>query len=434
VLGDKRNRKCCVQIEAMTNLIQSEPHWVVAHCGARDGYELPIAFHEVGQLYRFVTDWYSPMDSSILGSVLRHSPRRIRSTLTQRYRTELPSTCVKDVKFKGALNRILRSDKRELELDQHVGEYAGRLAAESESSLLITSYNGWAAIPQLKGNTTTVLFQIHPHPWFLRELYRTNALEEGDADPFLSESEMKAPEDLLRRWGRESFDADLVVVTSSFTRKSLLHVGVNPEKIHIVPYGVDSSVFKNDGTAPTGKPRILFIGQPTARKGFTKLLEVWERLGSHEGELHIASGSMAHKREVGGGPLFWYGRLTLTELVALINRSDLLVLPSIAEGFGLVLLEALACGTPILCSDATAGPDLLRGWNDQFLFTAGDWEGLASRLDYWLSHVDLLRGLRGAARNLAEAMTWRRFRSDLRAACNAVVGSEQRVRATALTM
>jgi glycosyltransferase involved in cell wall biosynthesis len=107
-----------------------------------------------------------------------------------------------------------------------------------------------------------------------------------------------------------------------------------------------------------------------------------------------------------------------------MNRSDLLVLPSIAEGFGIVLLEALSCGTPILCSDATAGPDLLKGWDEQFIFSAGDWNGLASRLDHWLTNVGCLRKMRSSARNLAESQTWERFRSSLRDACNSDVKSE----------
>jgi glycosyltransferase involved in cell wall biosynthesis len=331
---------------------------------------------------------------------------------------------VRDVKLGGTLNSIRGSALANFELAKIVSEKAARITAKTGSHLLITSYNGWAAFPKLPNHIKKVLFQLHPHPWFLRELYLTIAAEETATDGFLSESEMRVPEELLRRWGQESLDADLIVATSSFTRKSLLHVGVRPEKIHVVPYGVDSSVFRNDVAVPIGKPKVLFIGQPSARKGFGKLLKAWESLGGHEAELHIVSGSDANRREVRGGPVVWYGRLTLGELVALMNRCDLLVLPSIAEGFGLVLLEALSCGTPILCSDATAGPDLLVGWDGEFVFPAGDWDGLASRLDYWLSHVNLLRGLRGAARNLAESMTWHRFRSELRAACNSGASAE----------
>ncbi len=408
----------------MPDKMGATPQWVVSHCGARDRYQLPIALHEVGQLYRFVTDFYSPLDSPILGNLLKHAPLRLRSKLMRRYRDGLPSKFANDQKLTEAFKWIRTPVARDFELARMVSERAARIASDSGSSLLITSYNGWAAFPLLSKNTRKVLFQVHPHPWFLRDLYRSMEHEMNDGDGFLCESEMMVTDELLKRWGQESLDADIVVAASSFTRKSLLHVGVRPERIHVVPYGVDSRVFRNDVAFPIGKPKVLFVGQHTSRKGFRNLLDVWERLDNHHAELHITSGSCSSLPETrSGGPVVWHERLAVTGLVELMNQSDLLVLPSVAEGFGMVLLEALSCGTPVLCSDATAGPDLLKGWDERFLFTAGDWDGFALRLDYWLNNVGCLRKMRSSARNLAENQTWEKFRSNLRRACNSNVNS-----------
>lgn len=402
-----------------TNNKELGPRWVVAHCGARDRYQLPIAFHEVGQLHRFVTDWYSPLDSTIVGALLSHSPRHFRTVLAQRYRPELPSRFVEDLKLRGSLTRFLHSDDRTLALDRKLGEYAARVASENDSPLLVTSYYGWSAFPRLSRHSRRVLFQLHPHPWFLRELYRKQESLGNSLGTFHSESEMRVGDELLRCWGQESLDAELVIATSSFTRKSLIHAGVTPDRIQVIPYGVDCRIFTNVKDSPSGKPKVLFIGQPSPRKGFQNLLDVWERLDNQGAELHIASGSTNNRRELSsGGPITWYERLALSDLIGLMNRCDLLVLPSIAEGFGHVLLESLSCGLPILCSDATAGPDILRGWDRRFIFAAGDWDGFANRLDYWLANVDRLRKMRDSARHLAEALTWERFRESLRNSCN----------------
>ncbi len=190
---------------------------------------------------------------------------------------------------------------------------------------------------------------------------------ELDADAeFRNEMEMKASEEFLRRWGQESLDADIVIAASSFTRKSLVDAGVGWEKIHVIPYGVDGHIFRNDVATPAGIPKVLFVGQATFRKGFQNLLEAWTRIGNRGAELHIVSGAAAETAGCHSDrTVVWHGRLTLTDLVELMNQVDLLVLPSIAEGFGHVLLQSLSCGTPILCSDATAGPDLLMGWEDR---------------------------------------------------------------------
>jgi glycosyltransferase involved in cell wall biosynthesis len=129
-----------------------------------------------------------------------------------------------------------------------VSERAAKIASDRDMSLLITSYNGWAAFPHLSKSTKKVLFQVHPHPWFLRELYRSRECEQNASDGFQCESEMEVTDDFLTCWGQESLDADIVVAASSFTRKSLLHAGVSPERIRVVPYGVDCLVFRNWAT------------------------------------------------------------------------------------------------------------------------------------------------------------------------------------------
>jgi glycosyltransferase involved in cell wall biosynthesis len=411
----------------MTNTIDSRPHWVVAHCGARDQYQLPIALHESGQLHRFVTDWYSSMDNPTLCTLWEYIPQRVLSTISRRYHPDLPSRLVKDLKLKGALKSVFGTNALALDLNRLVGERAALVASSSGSHLLITSYYGWAAFPQLSRNVKRVLFQIHPHPRFLRDLYRKHERDDEVGDGFDNEIEMKVGDNFLRVWGQESLDADVVIAASSFTRKSLLYAGVRPERILVLPYGVDSRIFRNDADTPSGKPKVLFVGQNTSRKGFQDLLRTWKRISNHGAELHVVSGSTAQSQEVdsGRGTVVWHERLALTDLVTLMNRVDLLVLPSIAEGFGHVLLQALSCGTPILCSDATAGPDLLTGWEEGFVFSSEDWNEFASRLDFWLTNVDRLRRLRDAARTLAEGLPWERFREGVRNACSLALRSEQ---------
>ena len=406
----------------MKDMIRSESCWVVAHCGSRDDYQLPIALHESGQLHSFVTDWYSPLDNRIVDAVLKYLPQGLRLVLARRYRQELPSGLVKDVKLSGLLKSLLGTDSLNAELNRLVGELAARITDASGSNLLITSYYGWSAFPRLAKHTKKVLFQIHPHPLFLRKLYKTYQSElDADAE-FRNEMEMKASEEFLRRWGQESLDADIVIAASSFTRKSLVDAGVGWEKIHVIPYGVDGHIFRNDVATPAGIPKVLFVGQATFRKGFQNLLEAWTRIGNRGAELHIVSGAAAETAGCHSDrTVVWHGRLTLTDLVELMNQVDLLVLPSIAEGFGHVLLQSLSCGTPILCSDATAGPDLLMGWEDGFIFPSRDRDALASRLDYWLSNVGCLRRLRGAARERAEGFPWDKFRRRIRSACSAAL-------------
>jgi glycosyltransferase involved in cell wall biosynthesis len=111
------------------------------------------------------------------------------------------------------------------------------------------------------------------------------------------------------------------------------------------------------------------------------------------------------------------GRVTIrpsvsnTELVAAYQTADLFVFPSVAEGFGQVLLESLACGLPILSTTNTAAPDLIEDGVQGFVVEPRRPEQLAERIEWALTHRADLTRMRVEARLRAEQFTWKRFRS-----------------------
>jgi len=403
----------------LKNSAPQSGNWVVAHSGARDEYQLPISLNEAGLLYRFVTDWYSSFDNKYISKILHKAPVRILPLLKERFRQELPSDLVVDLKIQRMIGHIVGEEFTEMRLNRLIGERAAQLANSNESNLLVTSYYGWSAFPNVSKYSKKVLFQIHPHPMFLRDHYSKHLDTISAYGSLQHEAEMKASDSFLRIWGNESNEADVVIAASTFTRMSLLYAGVTPEKIHVVPYGVDESIFRNDISSPTGKVKILFVGQATQRKGFNHLLKAWSKIANTDAELHIVTSAPSSICNVDlGDSIVLHDRLNIRNLVMLMNESDLLVLPSIAEGYGHVLLQSLSCGTPVLCSDATAGPDLLIDWDQGFIFPNGDIEALKERLEYWLSKKHQLRKIRSDAKQIAAAQTWKKFRLGIREVCN----------------
>ena len=160
---------------------------------------------------------------------------------------------------------------------------------------------------------------------------------------------MAADEGLLREWDKETRLAKQVVVASSFTKASLVNSGVHPERVAVVPYGTDlDRVSPQIQRASSGPMRVLFVGSKVARKGLHTLLEAWQRLRPRFAVLRLAGGGARDQRILDSFPRVAteLGRLTPTDLVAEFQQADLFVMPSIAEGFGHVYLEALAAGTP----------------------------------------------------------------------------------------
>jgi glycosyltransferase involved in cell wall biosynthesis len=101
------------------------------------------------------------------------------------------------------------------------------------------------------------------------------------------------------------------------------------------------------------------------------------------------------------------------ELQAAYQAADLFVFPSLAEGFGHVLLEALASGLPILSTHNTAAPDLIEEGHAGFVIEPRRPDLLAERIEWALDHRSELREMGAQARVCAEQFTWQRFRNNI---------------------
>ena len=180
--------------------------------------------------------------------------------------------------------------------------------------------------------------------------------------------------------------------------------GVPPEKITPVFPGVDLALFRPDqAVRPNdGVVRLLFVGGDFGRKGGDLLLR-WARETNvtTPWEMHLVtrdsvpqtSGVVVHQGVTNNSP----------ELVLLYQRSDLFVLPTRADCFSLVAMEAMACGLPVVISRLGGIPELVREDENGFLLEPDDYEGLALRLDRLVEDSALRRHL--GANALAHAQS-----------------------------
>ena len=99
-----------------------------------------------------------------------------------------------------------------------------------------------------------------------------------------------------------------------------------------------------------------------------------------------------------------------------MKQCDLIALPSIAEGFGLVILEAMACGVPVLCTTSTGGADFITHRQNGLLIEPGSADAVQQELDWALTHRDELFQIGQASRVEAEKHTWADYRRKFYAA------------------
>ncbi len=204
--------------------------------------------------------------------------------------------------------------------------------------------------------------------------------------PYRSFAQAAYHEGLLRFYERWSLEAaDAIVAVSRHTARSLDRVyGV--KDVQIVLNGLDTEFFT---PGPAKEPldgrkfRILFVGNPIRRKGFDLLEPIMERLGDGF-VLQATAGLRGQARSATNIEIL--GRLDTEGLRDAYRAADVLLFPSRFEGFGYVVAEAMACGTPAVCSDASSLPELLE-------------EGVSGLL----CPVDDVEAFAGAIRSLAES-------------------------------
>jgi glycosyltransferase involved in cell wall biosynthesis len=194
--------------------------------------------------------------------------------------------------------------------------------------------------------------------------------------------------------------AALTIGWSSWVRESLVEdYGVKPARALVIPPGVDTQRWRPAPRSPTGARRILFVGGDFDRKGGKTLVDAFRLLPPGVAELTLVTRTpVAAEPGVtvrhGLGP-------NSAELVELYRTSDVFVLASEAEAFGIAAVEAAASGLPVIATPVGGLPDIVVHDETGFLVAPGDTEGLACRLRQLLDDRHLARRLGTAGRRRA---------------------------------
>jgi alpha-maltose-1-phosphate synthase len=199
------------------------------------------------------------------------------------------------------------------------------------------------------------------------------------------------PDWWLERIAAEFALTDYHCVASGVVKAQLVADGLPPEQIIVVPYGADPAVFPKRPNPPPARPRILFAGQLTLRKGLHYLLHALARAGRADWTLDCygplnAETDPDFAAYTGAATVRRHGPLPQAELAREMARSTVLVLPSAEEAFGLVVAQALQVGLPCVVSDRVGAKDLIVEDHNGSVVPFGEVEALARALTRWAGH------------------------------------------------
>jgi glycosyltransferase involved in cell wall biosynthesis len=204
--------------------------------------------------------------------------------------------------------------------------------------------------------------------------------------------------------------AQRIICPSKFTRDDVCaRYGIDAAKVRVIPLAPALAAGALD---PPPGPYLLGVGDLRAKKNFAALVGAFVALRREEGIPHrlilagVDSGSGAELRRLAGEhPLELTGYVSDARLDALIRGAEVLVHPSLYEGFGLVLLEAMTRGTPVIAARATALPE---AGGDAAVYFDGGVEDLRGVLGSLLVDADRRAALVHRGRERASLFSWRR--------------------------
>jgi glycosyltransferase involved in cell wall biosynthesis len=176
---------------------------------------------------------------------------------------------------------------------------------------------------------------------------------------------------------------DRVIVFSELQAELLERLGVQRERLAVIPNGVDTGLWSPAAAGPelaelrrrfAGRRVFLYMGRVSTEKNVVALLRAW-RLVRPEGcvLVVVGDGPLRGTLQAGSEPdVVWWGYEASTAMrVALLQLAEVFLLPSLVEGLSLALLEAMACGTACVATDAGADGEVLEGGAGIVISTQG---------------------------------------------------------------
>lgn len=228
--------------------------------------------------------------------------------------------------------------------------------------------------------------------------------------------------------------ASHIIALSEDLKNATKKFGISDEKITVIPNGVNISQFPMGKDEPR-RPQILFVGSLIERKGVNFLIDAMSIIHKADPEaklLLVGEGKdreeyerMVSRLDLGNSITF-LGTQSQERVGELLRQSRLFVLPSIEEGQGVVLVEALASGTPCVGSRVGGIPDVISA-DVGALVEAGDIKALASAIQRYLDDDHLWSQASKNARNRAEKLyNWDELAKRIVRIYNQVLDKEQK--------
>lgn len=391
--------------------------------GARDYYQVAVALDQAGLLNRLITDFYCP--------------DWMRSIVKNRYCEELDSGKARSLIVFSIAQALVKSFKylglqpkfANKLLDHSFGFISGALTFFGSNRAVVYSYYlvGFISFYRLikRRPATLICFQVHPTAPYIKAAMEkdTKRFRNYANVVFRPEPEEASDPHELRLYKAALLACDHVICASTSTQRSIDFI-VDDIRASVVPYG--SKFFSDqhgEWQQPLVRDKIRFISvcQLVQRKGlhwaFVAMAKLPSEIQSRFEWTVIAGVRDDSMIELVPANVLLRAGVSNDELAKLIKQSDIFVMPSIIEGFGLVYVESLSLGTPIIYTNETGPADFCVDGKHGFSVECSSIDQLVQIFAAIAEDPSRIFGMRSDCVELAATITWAGFRHGVQKVC-----------------
>jgi glycosyltransferase involved in cell wall biosynthesis len=262
-----------------------------------------------------------------------------------------------------------------------------------------------AAIKAKRTGAKVICDMREEHPQFQQDILSNEAKELA--------IEFIVPGSSYKHRVLEELDlADAVICPSAYAKRTFIEHGIPADKIVVCPYGADIHSLAPSHTRHDRRFTVLFLGSICMRKGIHYLLEGFKMAALRDARLVLAGPVEEQFRPVlqkFEGLFEEVGRVPHSQVLLWYQQADVFVIPSLADSYALVVLEAMSAGLPVIVSENTGSAEIIADGNNGFVIPIRNAAAIAEKLAFLYENRDACAAMGVAAAESVKASSWESY-------------------------
>lgn len=419
---------------------------IIAHPGKQHSFQTAVGVKKTGFHMEYCTTVYDK-PGSLTNFIKRFLNKNDSEKANTRRSSKIKDTEVHQIlEWYGLFQLFMmrrnisgdRYNKINDSLNAMFGHRVAKLAKKMHADAVVSYDNNsltlFSDLSKNSPDTIRILDMAAANRIYMKRIYETDCRISPDfAAKLKEECPIIESEGVCERIQKEIELSQYFLVGSSFVKKSLEYSGVRAEQIYICPYGVDTSRFYRKGfkTRSESEPvRFVFVGGTKELKGLSYMLQAFQKVDHTKATFTIIGADNLCKelKEKYAKDVDFVGMILHDSLPGILQNYDVMVFPSLGEGFGLSIIEAMACGLPVVSTTNTGANDFIKDGENGFIVPIQDADAIADKMQWFMNHREEIPRMGKNAIKTASDLTWDNYHKKVAAAIREIVEHEKESR------